>query len=227
MRELGAIPYYISEMQIITGKQADSALSREANVEWNRSQTIALASMKCTCQGLGLQRQGSAHVPCSCVTRAIFKACFNRFKSCVTKDKGASTVKLERLGMGTGRSSHMTFGRKTEEYIADFTLTCKRVLTEAEWTVFNLHYLLGAGWNLIQRHFTALSREAFVTMTNAMEDTLGRAFRETAPFALYPLDEYFSATTRGAAIVPSTPLDTRTRLQRLRPPMRPVAVAVA
>jgi hypothetical protein len=215
-------------MQIRTGKQADGALSREANMEWNRSQTIALACMHCThCHGLGLQRQGSAHVPCSCVTRAIFKACFNRFKSCVTKDKGASTVKLERLGMGTGRSSHMTFGRKTEEYVADFYLICKRTLTEAEWNVFNLHYLLGADWNLLQRHFTGLSREAFVTMTQTMEHKLGRAFRETEPFALYPLDEYFSATTRGAAIVPSTPLDTRTRPQRLRPPMRPLVVAAA
>jgi len=212
----------------ITSKLADGALTREANMEWNRSQTIALASMHCThCHGLGLQRQGSAHVPCSCVTRAIFKACFNRFKASVAKDKGASTVKLERLGMGTGRSSHMTFGRKTEEYIADFYLVCKRTLTEVEWELFRFHYLLGAGWNLIQRHFTALSREAFFTMTNAMEAKLGRAFRETAPFALYPLDEYFSATTRGAAIVPSTPLDTLTRPQRLQPPMRPMVAATA
>ncbi|MGO9262715.1 MAG: hypothetical protein ACLQU1_41525 [Bryobacteraceae bacterium] len=212
----------------ITSKLADGALTREANMEWNRSQTIALASMHCThCHGLGLQKHGTYCVPCGCVTRAIFKACFNRFKSCVTKDKGASTVKLERLGMGTGRSSHMTFGRKTEEYIADFYLICKRTLTEAEWDLFRFHYLLGADWNLLQRHFTSLSREAFVTMTQTMEHKLGRVFRETAPFALYPLDEYFSATTRGAAIVPSTPLDTRTRPQRLRPPMRPVAVAAA
>jgi len=99
-------------------------------MDWNRSTAIGLASMKCpACLGLGMCKTQ----PCDCVTRAIFKACFNRFKSCVTKDKGASTVKLERLGMGTGRSSHMTFGRKTEEYIADFYLICKRVLTEAEW----------------------------------------------------------------------------------------------
>jgi hypothetical protein len=128
--------------------------------------------------------------------------------------------------MGTGRSSHMTFGRKTEEYVADFYLICKRTLTEAEWNVFNLHYLLGADWNLLQRHFTTLSREAFVTMTSNMEDTLGRVFRETAPFALYPLDEYFSSTVRGGS-VDATRLPEPVRLRILRPPMRPIVVATA
>lgn len=133
-------------------------------------------------------------------------------------------MKLERLGMGTGRSSHMTFGRKTEEYIADFYLTCKRTLTESEWAIFNQHYLLGADWNLLKRHFTALSREAFITMTQTMEDRLGRAFRETTPFALYPLDEYFSSTIRGGSVEP-TELPTQARPHVLRPPMRPAVIA--
>ena len=210
-------------MTSVISTPADSVLTRNAT-EWNRSTTIALASMKCPhCQGLGLGTQQNRNAPCSCVTRAIFKACFNRFKSCVTKDKGASTVKLERLGMGTGRSSHMTFGRKTEEYIADFYLICKRVLTEAEWELFRFHYLLGADWNLLKRHFTTMSHEVFISMTQAMEDKLGRAFRETEPFALYPLDEYFGAVARGGAVMPCTPLDTDDRPKILRPPMRNAA----
>ena len=137
-------------MTSVISTPADSVLTRNAT-EWNRSNTIALASIRCPhCQGLGLGTGKNRTVPCSCVTRAIFKACFNRFKSCVTKDKGASTVKLERLGMGTGRSSHMTFGRKTEEYIADFYLVCKRTLTEDEWDICSrFHYLLGADWRLM------------------------------------------------------------------------------
>jgi len=193
---------------------------------WNRSEVIALSSLKCACcSGAGLTTTGAVDAPCDCVTRSIFRACFNRFKDCVRKDKGASTVKLERLGMGTGRSSHMSYGRKTEEYIADFYLLCQRTLTEAEWGIFRFHYLLGADASLMTRR-CHMTRAAFETMTRAMEAKLGRVFRETEPFALYPLDEYFSVNVRGAAIAPTMPLDTRTR-PRLCPPLRPAIAEAA
>lgn len=63
-------------------------------------------------------------------------------------------------------------------------------------------------------------------MTRAMESKLGRVFRETEPFALYPLDENFSVNMRGPAIAPTVPLDTRTR-PRLCPPLRPALVDAA
>ena len=41
--------------------------------------------------------------------------------------------------------------------------------------------------------------DALESSGQVIEDKLGRAFRETEPFALYPLDEYFSSTIRGGA----------------------------
>lgn len=189
---------------------------------WNRSEVIALSNVKCACcSGAGLTNAGAVDAPCDCVLRAIFRACFNRFKDCVRKGKAASSVNLERLGMGTGRASHMTFSRKTEEYVADFYLLCQRTLTQEEWGVFRFHYLLGAAGSMVARRFN-MTRAAFETMTRALEAKLGRVFRETEPFALYPLDEYFSTNMRGAAIAPCVPLDTRTR-PRLCPPLRAAA----
>lgn len=181
---------------------------------WNRSETIALASVKCPhCQGLGLCRgRGNTHVPCACVLRAIFRACFNRFRSSVMKDKGASAVNPERIG--TGKASHIMFGRKTEEYIADFTLACQRTLTESEYRIFRYAYLLGADWKLCHR-FLNMPRAHFMVYTSRIEAKLGRAFRECAPYPLFPLDEYFSPSVRGAAVAPCTPPDTRPQRSRL------------
>lgn len=173
---------------------------------WNRSETIALAGLNCIyCQGLGLCRGRDGDVPCSCVTRAIFRVCNNRFRSCVEKDRGASIVRLERIGYG--HSTHMAFGRKNEEYIADFYLVCKRTLNENEWRIFNWAYLLGADWSLCHKRLN-MSRSHFIHACQRMEAKLGKGFRETAPFALFPLDEYFSPTSR-ATVAPCTPPDTR------------------
>jgi hypothetical protein len=185
-------------------------------MQWNRSETIALSGLNCAyCQGLGLCKgRGNATVPCECVLRAIFKACFNRFRSCVAKDKGASIVRLERIGYG--HSTHMAFGRKTEEYIADFVLACQRHLTESEYKLFRYAYLLGADWKLAHR-FLNMPRTNFMHACYRLEAKLGRAFRETEPYALFPLDEYFSPTMRGASVpatVPPVP-----RPARLRPPL--------
>jgi len=189
-------------------------------MQWTQSEVIALAHFKCPmCHGAGLSADG----PCDCVARAIFKACFSRFRACVMKDKHASAVKLERLGMGAGRASHMSFGRKTEEYIADFYLLCQRTLTAEEWDVFRFHYLLGAAASMVARRFN-MTRAAFETMAQAIESKLGRAFRETEPFALYPLDEYFGTVIRGGVVKPCAPLEPLTRPQPLCPPLRPAFV---
>jgi hypothetical protein len=47
---------------------------------------------------------------------------------------------------------------------------------------------------------------------------LGRAFRETEPFSLYPLDEYFSGNRHGMPVAPTIP-PASPRPQALRPPM--------
>ena len=96
------------------------------NMEWTRSETLALAMHHCTqCHGSGL-RLGSkgACVACNCVLRAIFRICYDRFLRCVAQEKHLSRVSLEPL-LGKNRPS--TWGRKDEEYIADFCLVSRRV----------------------------------------------------------------------------------------------------
>lgn len=171
---------------------------------WTRSETIALALMKCQdCRGLGIYLNArEQEVPCSCALRAIFRACHKRFKAATEGQrlKGGSTVKMEQTGQG--KSSHMYFSRKTEEYIADFTNICRRNLTPAEWALFSPRYILGAELKFVAEK-KGLTSDSLSHHFAGIEACLGRAFRETTPFALYPLDEYFSDTTRGERVYAS------------------------
>lgn len=162
-------------------------------MEWTRSETLALAATSCTqCHGLGLRtgRQGVA-TPCQCVFRAIFRACHQRFRHCVSKEKHMSRISFERAGSG-GR---FLWGRKDEEFIADFTLVSRRTLDEEEYRLFKYHFLLGADFNLCCRQLK-MNRGNFFHAVYRIQQKLGKTFRELKPYALYPLDEYFGSTGR-------------------------------
>src|ERR1700688_4610624 len=51
-------------------------------MDWDRSETIALAKTSCThCHGDGLRPgRGSKSSACNCVLRAVFRACYARFR---------------------------------------------------------------------------------------------------------------------------------------------------
>lgn len=158
-------------------------------MEWTRSETIALASTQCTqCHGLGLRTGKRGHTAaCNCVMRAIFRACYRRFRECASKEKRMSQAQLEYTG---GPMRRRTWGRKDEEFTADFLLVSKRTLTPEEHRVFRYHYLLGADYSLCCRQLK-MDRGSFFHTIYKIEATLGRTFRELEPFALFPLDEYF------------------------------------
>lgn len=188
-------------------------------MEWTRSDTIALAATTCTtCHGVGLvlaKRGGTT--PCNCVFRAIFRICYNRFRACVTKEKYMTRV---TMSLTRGRERHFTWSRKDEEYIADFTLVARRSLSEADYRIFKYHYLLGADWKLCCRKLK-MDRGRFFHAVYRIQQRLGRIFRELEPYGLYPLDEYFGTTVRGAKpIRPAPVLDQPTPL---RPPLQQVA----
>lgn len=84
----------------------------------------------------------------------------------------------------------ISYGRKHEEYCADFWLIAKRALTPAQWKLFRLHKLLGADWRLCTRQLH-MSRGNFFHEVYRIEQKLGRAFAECEPFALFPVGEYF------------------------------------
>ena len=170
-------------------------MNTDVNFDWSQTEILALAKESCTqCQGYGLRRssrKGPAS-PCNCVLRGIFKACYARFRHCIVKQQHVSTVRLEQVG---GKDRRMTWGRKDEEYVADFCLVSRRVLDEEEYRIFKFHYLLGADWKLCCRRLN-MDRGNFFHSVYRIQQKLGKVFRELEPYALYPLDEYFGGTVR-------------------------------
>ena len=192
---------------------------------WSRSETIALAKESCTqCHGLGLRRSGGegSEAPCNCVFRSIFRICYSRFQYCARKEKHMSHVRLEVIG---GRDRRQTWGRRDEEYIADFCLVSKRYLDDSEYKIFKFHFLLGADWKLCCRQLK-MDRGTFFHNLYRIQKKLGRVYRELQPYALYPLDEYFGGSTRQD--LSETPclviaMPTPRTGSSLRPPLRKVA----
>jgi hypothetical protein len=182
-------------------------------MEWKRSDTLALASpqcMQCHGSGLLLGRRGAA-TPCNCVLRSVFRACYTRFRYHVSKDKHISRAALEYR---SGRRGKGGYGMKDEEYVADFCLISRRVLSDEDYRIFKYHFLLGADWRLCCRKLD-LNRGLFFHAIYRIEQKLGRAFRETQPYALFPLDEYFNDTV-AAPVEPSTARE-KNKVVRFKP----------
>src|SRR5580765_180780 len=182
-------------------------------MEWTRSETLALAMHNCTqCHGCGLRlRNIGDWMPCNCVLRAMFRICYDRFRRCTEQERHVSRVSLEPAA---GARRPTTFGRKDEEYMADCCLVSRRNLSEAEHQLFRYHFLLGADWTLCTRKL-GMSRGNFFHAVYRIEQKLGRAFRELEPYALFPIDEYFSGPSR---LIPG---GTMIRTGRNAPPLPP------
>jgi hypothetical protein len=179
-------------------------------MKWNRSNVLGLAKASCcTCHGYGLRViHKNREVACHCVYRAIFRACYNRFRDCAANSAQTSTVSLEFC---PGKEGRRTYSRKKEEYIADFCLISKRELTEADYRVFRFHFLLGADWRLCCRQL-GMDRGNFFHAVYRIEQTLGCIFAELEPYALYPVDEYFGGAIRRnlpRPLPPATPIRAR------------------
>jgi hypothetical protein len=137
--------------------------------------------------------------PCKCVLRAVFRACYAHFRHCATKEKYMSRVSLE-LTPGRRRGSY-TWGRKDEEYMADFVLVTRRTLTPEEYRIFSYHFLLGADYNLCCRKL-GIDRGTFFHAVYRIEQKLGQVFRDLQPYGLYPIDEYYNGPRRECAPAP-------------------------
>ncbi len=166
--------------------------------EWNRSAVLGLAKEACAhCQGFGLRRsKGGPAVPCQCVLRAVFRACYNKFRECASAEKHISRVRIEQIN---GKEKKQTWGMKNEEYMADFCRTAERNLTPEEYRIFRFHYLLGADWKLCCSRLN-MERGAFFHEVYRIQQKLGRVFRELEPYALFPLDEYFGGAVRSLPV---------------------------
>jgi hypothetical protein len=120
-----------------------------------------------------------------------------------------------------GPGGRRVYSRKQEEYMADFCLVSRRVLDDEDHRLFRYYFLLGADWQLCARQLK-MDRGNFFHAIYRIERTLGRAFSEIRPYALYPLDEYFGGTIRkdAGSALEAVPEETR---NRLNVPLRLVA----
>jgi len=170
-------------------------------MEWTKSETLALASLRCPqCCGLGLVRGPlGVNAPCQCVLQKIFRVVWNRYKFARLDQRGTPIHNVSGLSKGARRQPGK-YAYLLEEFIADFELIAARTLTEDEFRMF--------------KRLDSLS-----TYTrNKLEAKLGRAFRETEPFALFPLDAYFSRPAPGTR-TPALPGKVPARYQPLVPPL--------
>ncbi|MGJ5816053.1 hypothetical protein [Paludibaculum fermentans] len=162
-------------------------------MEWTRSETLALAFTACTqCFGIGVRSvRGGKLKPCSCVLRSIFRACYARFRSSLEKQSHLCLTSLDGTHRGGGRN---TWGRKNEEFVADFYLVTRRRLNAADWRIFSAHYLLGADWRLCTRQLK-MDRGSYFHAIYRIEEKLGLVYRTLSPYSLFPTDEYFQGAT--------------------------------
>jgi hypothetical protein len=161
-------------------------------MQWIPSELFLLAYGDCNlCAGTGVRRQKRGQpVPCGCSLRGVFRACHARFRDCVARSKYRTHVSFERNPRG--RSSRGAWGRKEEEYIADFELISRRSLDPFHHKIFRYHFLLGADWKLCCKRL-GVDRGAFFHAIYRIEEALGKAFYLTEPYALYPPNDYFVA----------------------------------
>ena len=165
-------------------------------MKWSRSSAIGMARASCVyCKGAGtrLVRRGK-EVPCNCVFRAIFRACYERFRECVELGAHTSTVTWDHLG---GYNSRRFYSRKKEEYVADFCLVTRRILDDRDYTLFRYYFLLGADWSLCCRQLN-MDRGTFFHEVYRIQQLLGRGFAELKPYPLFPLRDYFAGVVNKA-----------------------------
>jgi hypothetical protein len=142
------------------------------------------------------------------VLRAIFRICFEKFYHISSQEKRMTQATLDGAGP---QCRKVVWGRKDEEYVADFLALTKRSLNEEEYRIFRMHYLLGANWRMCCQRLS-VDKGQFFHIVYRIEQKVGRVFKETQPYALYPVDEYYSgAKVEHKAIL--RPMDRREPLQ--------------
>jgi hypothetical protein len=186
-------------------------------MKWDRSETIGLSKPHCViCNGKGLKQNVNKRAPCNCVLRAIFRACYARFRYCVGKEKFMSSASLVPC---MGKESQRSYGRVDEEYIADFCLVSRRYLSPSDYILFRNHFLLRADWRLCCRQMK-LDRGDFFHAVYRIQQILGKVFRELRPYSLFPIDEYFAGKIQSPNVV-TMPRPNRPR--PVQPPLKKIA----
>ncbi len=159
-------------------------------MDWSNRELEFLAQPTCSlCRGEGRSRDKRGRCrPCRCALRSIFRACYARFRTLIESERNLSHVSFDRNPRGAQRGA---WGRKKEEYIADFEIIARRTLDPWHYRFFRYHHVLGADVALCARRL-GVSRAAAYHALYHVESLLGLAYVTTQPYALYPLEDYFN-----------------------------------
>lgn len=168
----------------------NNEFAQTAEPFWTRGRCIGVASVDCVfCRGYGIRKaQGKEDKPCGCVFRAIFRACYKRFRNILHNEAQPGRLSLSATNRAAGRA--LNYGFPKQEYCADLYLVTKRSLTAEEWKVFDAHYLMGGDWKFCAEKI-GIDKGKFFHLLYVIQEKLGRIYAELKPHALYPIDEYF------------------------------------
>ena len=129
---------------------------------------------------------------CSCVYRKVFQTCWDKYAEIQSnRFNGCGAVNLERNAGAEPGNAPIVYGNKLAEYCADFVLLAKRCLNRFEHRIFKRYYLDNIHYKLLMDDHR-LSRRMIYYEVEKIQTKLGRYYCELKPFALYPVDEYFS-----------------------------------
>ena len=188
-------------------------------MEWSHSDAIGTSEPACAyCKGMGVRPlRRRAGTVCNCTLRGVFRACLNRFRSCWEQSGTMTHATLDK--MNSSRSGFRTWGRRNEEYMADFYLIAKRELDDQHFLIFKFHFLLGADWRLCCRRLS-MDRGNFFHSVYRIQQKLGRAFREIKPYGIFPIDEYFGGKITSGRVKACEVVAIRGPKARLDVPLR-------
>ncbi len=178
--------------------------------QWSPQSIVDLANPRCMkCRGLGTSHKPG---PCGCVLRRVFNICYHKYESITSSDRYQSKV-TTRGGINACRPN--------EEYVADFVLIGRRVLSthpKLLQQVFELHILRGLESLICVNKIRTVNRGRFFHGVYKVQELLGREFHDLTPYALYPLQSYFSRSIE-LKVIPVSEVTLVKAVVPIRPPL--------
>jgi hypothetical protein len=130
---------------------------------------------------------------CTCVYRAVFRACHRRFLYCGKLDPSLRRISYERTPRAVDRS--LIWVRRNEDFRADFHACGLRVLPKHLYQLFSFYHLHGAKMDLVARRIGLSDRRAYDWLAE-IETVVGREIAHLQPYSLFPPQGYLMPAAR-------------------------------
>lgn len=162
---------------------------------WPREIGLALADPRCGhCRGMEMvllrhpDREARLK-PCACAARRAFRDVMRRYQALAARSGMHSKAIFSEVGAGPRRAKAYT--RPVEEYLADVEIVLRRVLSADELRLWRLRHAGGRTIGEAARAMGLIVPTAQWRIYH-LEEKAGRAFVETRPHALWPVEQYFT-----------------------------------